>query len=468
VRKYLLATAMALPFLAASEAAALSLKDAILYVLETNPDIKAAEANKQAIEFELEQARNLRAPRVQLEAWAGASVNRGNATPDLSSAQDWIEGYEVSATISQMLFDGYRTRSEIERQAYRIDAAAWRVLERSEVLSLEAVRLYTEVIRTGRLLALAQENQAYHQKVFNRIQGGFDSGVVGAADVDQAEERLYLAKDTALEFQYDHEDMKTLFLATVGVEAKNLGTVPDIGGSVPGSMEKAIATARQRNPTLRFAQNDVGSAEALSRRVNANQYPSLHLEAQGRVGEDVGGFTGERSDAKIGLIMRYEFQGGRKRAERQEQVRRVNESRAHLLAQSREVEREVRQSWITLESARRRLQTINAQAQLSRRLRGTYEKEFEVGTRSLLDVLNTQNALFQSEANLINARAVEIFVEYRVLASAGVLLATLGIEPPEDAKPYAREAVNAPGVGRLSDETQFDAGTFSKWRKSLK
>ncbi|MEM1006005.1 MAG: hypothetical protein AAGK26_11500, partial [Pseudomonadota bacterium] len=65
---------------------ALSVEDAILFVLETNPEITAAESNKQAIEFELQQARSFWAPRFELDAFAGGSVNDGTTTPDLSAA----------------------------------------------------------------------------------------------------------------------------------------------------------------------------------------------------------------------------------------------------------------------------------------------------------------------------------------------------------------------------------------------
>jgi adhesin transport system outer membrane protein len=453
--------------LSVSQSAALTLKEAIELVLETNPEITAAEANKQAIEFELEQARSFRVPRVELEAFAGSSLNDGETIPDLSSSDDWISGYEMTARISQLLFDGNETRSEIERQAYRIDAAAFRVLERAEVLSLEAIRLYSDVLRVQNILRLARENRDYHAEVLERIQRGYDSGVIGIGDLQQAQERLVLAEDTIVGFELDLEDVKSLFLATIGVDAKNLGTVPNIGTSLPGSLEQAIGTARTRNPTILFAQADVGSENAQSRRVDGNRAPKLFLEADGRVGEDVNGFEGDVLDARVGLVLRYEFQGTSKRSALEEQARRVGESRARLLTQTRQVELEVRQSWSTLRTAQRRARIIAQQAELARKLRTTYEAEYEVGERSLLDVLNTQNALFQTEANLVNARALENYVKYRILASIGVLLPTLGIEPPEDSRVYARDRMGVPAVNAAETDGRGDASTFRDFRKSL-
>ncbi len=450
-----------------SPSSALSLKDAIEFVLETNPDITAAEANKQAIEFELEQAQSFWVPRVELEAFAGSSLNDGETIPDLSSSDDWINGYELTARVSQLLYDGFETRSEIERQAYRIDAAAYRVLERSEVLSLEAVRLYSDVLRVQNILQLARENRDYHAETLERIRRGYNSGVIGIGDLQQAEERLVLAEDTIIGFELDLEDVKSLFLATVGVDPKGLQSVPNIGASLPGSLENAIATARSRNPTILFSQADVGSENAQSRRVKGNRAPKLFLEADGRVGEDVSGFEGDVLDARVGLVLRYEFQGTSKRSAQEEQARRVGESRARLLAQTRQVELEVRQSWSTLRSAQRRSAKIAAQADLARKLRSTYEAEYEVGERSLLDVLNTQNALFQTEANLVNARALENYVKYRIMASIGILLPTLGIEPPEDSRVYARERIGVPDVNAAETDGRLDASNFRDFRKSL-
>jgi len=451
----------------ANNANALTLEDAILYLLETNPEIKAAEANKQAIEFELDQARSFWAPRFELEGRAGYSFNDGSTISDLPAADDPIAGYELRARIIQRLYDGGDTQNEIERQAYRVDAAALRVLERSEFLSLEATRVYAEVIRSQQLIALARENVAYHREVFSRIEQAFANGVVGIADIQQAEERVFLAEDTLTQFELGGLDAAALFQETVGVAPNGLGTIPSLSASMPASLEEALGIARRENPTVRFLQKDVGTAEALARRIDANRRPTLDLEIEGRVGEDVNGFEGDVLDAEIGLVLRYQFQGDQKRALRQEHIRLVNESRALLLTQARLVEREVRQSWANLQTTQRRIGIIERQAELARELRASYESEFEVGARSLLDILNTQSALFQAETSLVNARSLETFLRYRLLASVGNLLPTIGIEPPEDSQVYAVSQRGAQPVGSAPQGDMRDARSFSEWRRSL-
>jgi adhesin transport system outer membrane protein len=447
-----------------SGAHALDVRQAIVYVLESNPDIQAAEYNKQTREFELGQAKSFYAPRFSLNGWAGSSRDLGENS---SGTGDYVGGYELSAEISQRLFDGFWTRSEIAHQAYRVDAAALRVLERSEFLGLEAARLYAEVLRMREQVGVARENLAYHRDAVSRLQRAFESGVASSSDLLQGEERLLTAEDVLLEFELDLADSEAFFVEVVGIEPTDLGAVPSVSGAVPASYEQAVATARVRNPTIRFSRADVGAAEALSQRTQSNRYPSLDLVVGGRYGQDVDGVEGEVNDLSVGLRFNYEFQGTSNRSERQADARRVNESRARLLSQTRLIEREMRQSWNTREQVRKRASVLSSRVDELYDLRRTYEAEFGIGTRSLLDVLNTQNAYVRAQAELINMRSLRTYIDYRVLAASGMLLATLDIEPPEDAKPYARDQVGAPPVADAETQDRFDARSFSDWRKSI-
>ncbi|WP_343504917.1 TolC family protein [Alloyangia pacifica] len=447
-----------------SQAQAFDVRQAIVYVLESNPDIQAAEYNKQAREFELGQARSFRAPKFSLNGWAGSSRDLGENS---SGTGDYVDGYELNAEVSQRLFDGFWTRSEIEHQAYRVDAAALRVLERSEFLGLEATRLYADVLRMREQVSVAQSNLAYHRDAVARLQRAFDNDVVSASDLLQGEERLLTAEDILLEFQLDLADTEAFFVEVVGVEPNSLSSVPSVSSAVAPSFDRALATARARNPTIRFSQADVGASEALSRRAQSNRFPTLDLVMGGRYGEDVDGVAGEVNDLSVGLRFNYEFQGTSNRSEREANARRVNESRARLLSQTRLVEREMRQSWNAREQVRKRVSVLSSRVNELQDLRQTYETEFGIGARSLLDVLNTQNAYVRAQAELINARSLSTYIDYRVLAASGVLLATLGIEPPEDAKPYARDQVGAPPVAAAETQDRFDAQSFSDWRKSI-
>lgn len=442
----------------ASPGVALTVEDAVRLVVETHPQIARAAANRQAIEFELDQARGRYFPTLDLTARSGFSYASGSSDNISGADDDPVAGWETRATLTQPIYDGGEIGSDVERQGYRIDAASHRVLERAEFLGLEAVRVYTDFLRNQELLVLAKRNLAYHRGKAAEIDRAVSTGVLGEADMQQARERVFAAKDSLTIAELDVENARIAFIDVVGVAPDGLGEVTPLA-QLPASLGAALAEARSVNPRMLFAQSDIGAAEAQYRGASARMVPSLSLEGDVRSGENLDGFRGRESDARLGLVLRYQFNGGIDSANVQEQLRRVSETRAQLHEQSRFVEQEVRTSWALLESERRRRPVLERQQASAQRLLGLYQREFEVGQRTLLDLLNTRNVLFQAEIDAASSRYVELFAQYRLLASIGSLLPTLEIRPPVDATAYGAVEVSAPPVGDVEDQRRTDPWT---------
>jgi adhesin transport system outer membrane protein len=438
---------------------ALDVLDAVRLVIETHPEIVRAAANKQAVEFELDAARGRYLPSLDVEARSGLSYRDGDSDNASGAEEDVIAGWRTRAVLAQPVFDGGEIDSEVERQGYRIDGAALRVLERAEFLGLEAVRVYADVLRLQELQALAEDNLRYHRAKAAEIAQAVDVGVFGPADGQQARERMLAAEDQVSLAALDVQNARIAFLETVGVDAAGLSRLPAIGAELPATLDEALAEARRINPRMRFAQADIGAAEARYRAARARLLPQVTLEGDVSAGENIDGFRGRDTGASVGLVLRYQFNGGIDSANRQEQLRRVSESRAQLHEQARFVEQEVRASWALLESQRLRRPLLARQARSARELLALYEQEFDVGARTLLDLLNTRNALFQAELDAASAVYVERFAEYRLMASIGALLPALDIAPPVDAASYGAQETGAPPVGALSDARRSDPWT---------
>ena len=60
-----------------------------------------------------------------------------------------------------------------------------------------------------------------------------------------------------------------------------------------------------------------------------------------------------------------------------------------------------------------------------------YEEQFELGLRSLLDVLDLENELFDTRVSMVEAEYRYKFAHYRLLTTTGTLLSTLGVALPE-------------------------------------
>lgn len=440
-------------------ASALEIKEAIRLVVETHPEISKAESNKQAIEFELDAARGRYLPSIDLEGRGGVGARDGSSSSARSAEADALAGWEARATLRQTLFDGFAIDSEVERQGYRIDGAASRVLERSEFLGLEGARVYIDFLRLQALVGLAQENLSYHRGKLGEIQQGANSGVLSEADLQQARERVLSAENSLTLAQLDLENGRIAFIDVVGMPPEGLSQPGALGGALPTSLNDALDTSRATNPRILFAQSDIGASEAEYRGSNSPFFPQVSLEAYGRASDDASFQRGTDREAWAGVVVRYNLNGGIDSANRQSQLRRVSQSRSALHEQVRFVEREVRTSWALLESERRRLPLLESELASSRRLLDLYQREFEVGQRTLLDLLNTRNAVYQAEIDLASGRYVELYAQYRVLGAMGALLPALGIQPPVDTVAYGAVNTGAPAVKDYDDEPRTDPWT---------
>ena len=117
---------------ATTPADALTLRESVAVALESNPDIGQAIENREAIEFELRQARGLYMPSVDLEGSVGIRRLANPSRRSLRIDDDPLYPSEASVVATQKLFDGGGRRAELKRQAARVDSASFRIMERSQ------------------------------------------------------------------------------------------------------------------------------------------------------------------------------------------------------------------------------------------------------------------------------------------------------------------------------------------------
>src|SRR5262245_27823380 len=201
---------------------AFSINDAISLAVLTNPGVGEAAANRRANGEHSSPGAGLsfapgaaglrrRSREIHASGWSGAG-----------GQQDLVPRQRVSVVVRQILFDGFASIHEVWRQSARVNASAYRVLERSELIALDAAEAYIDVVRFLRLLALANQNVATHEELFSNVRSRFSGGRAGEGDLQQALERVEAAKATREEFRRGLDDARSKYRRIIGVEAINL------------------------------------------------------------------------------------------------------------------------------------------------------------------------------------------------------------------------------------------------------
>ncbi|QLF72016.1 TolC family outer membrane protein (plasmid) [Peteryoungia desertarenae] len=417
----------------------MSLQEAIQKSLQTNPQISQAAKNREAVEFELRQARGLYLPSVDLEASVGKRRLSNESTGTLTRDYENFSSADVGVTITQRLLDGGARRAGVEQQASRVDSASFRVLERSETIALQVVQDYLEYILQSKIVNVAQQNVSFHNGILADINQGIAGGALTDVDRVQGRERLEAAKARLREAQEELEATKIRFLQTVGEPIANAKMPPSMSKHLPRSLNDAIAMAKSNNPRIFTARADIDAADAGIRAARSNYAPTVDLEGRASVGNDIGGSQGNTNDVQVRVVARWNlYRGGIDQAREQEQIRRASEQRFASDQAHREVEQSVRSAWNERVSRGELSQILAAQSEQNATLVSSYGEQFKIGQRSLLDVLDAQNTRFNTSIVAETARFAAIFAEYKILAASGSLLKSMNLKPVAQTDAYAR------------------------------
>ena len=437
------ASALAISLFAASAAAEpTSMQNVMAVAIDSNPQIHQAEMNKQAIEFELEQAKGLYLPRVTLELSAGVRRLENATRRALGIANDELYPLEAGIRAEQTLIDFGRRRGEKLRQAARVDGAALRVVERSEFIALQSARQYLDILLQQRVVAAAEDNMTFHNGLVSDLSSGVTAGSISIADLQQAQERAKAASVRVSEAKEALQNARIELLALSGLQVDEVQMPPAMAEKLPGSLSEAVGLTRARHPKVLEAQADVDAANAEAKKAKGDFAPTVGLELSGRIGDDIDAFRGETNDLLGRVVLRWDiFDGGINRAKYQEMVRRASESRFRLHETERNAEADTRRAWNARETQTAVFRDLVDQSKSTDELLLSYRDQFGVGRRSLLDVLDAQNTRFNVQVRAETARFSEMFAVYQILASTNNLLDAFGLTAPESRRVYAREEV---------------------------
>ena len=419
---------------AAMPAQAVDLREAVQTALTSNPDIRQAVHNKEATAEELAQARGLWHPRVDLRVAAGLRELRNPTRKSIGIADDVLRPVEAELVVDQLLLDTGGRNSEIRRQAARTDGAAARIRERSQFVALNISRNYIDYLLQQRLVAIAEDNVTFHGRLAGDLREGVQRGSISIADQQQAEERLQAAKARVTEAREDLETAAISFQALTGMPIDSVQVPPDLSANMPATLQEAEVIGRENNPRVQEAVADLSAARELVRSAKSDVGPRLNAEGRARIGNDVDAFAGNTRDLQANLVMRWTLtNGGIKEANVREQQRRADEAHARLFQTQRGAEEDVRSSWSRLQNQGRLVGELEQQSKVSDDLLLSYREQFNVGRRSLLDVLDAQNTRQNVQAQTESARMSRLYAQYRVLASGNRLLDAMGVQMPRDA-----------------------------------
>ncbi|HIF9267872.1 TPA: TolC family outer membrane protein [Photobacterium damselae] len=405
-----------------------SLEQAVAETLASNPEIKSAFNEFMSRNSMIDAAKGDYLPSVDLRAGVGYN----NYDNEFGTKGEY-DPKQAEISIRQLLWDGSITWNNINRNQSETEAQRYQLLSDAQDKALKTAEVYLDVLRAEAVLELSESNYKVHQHMFVDIKKRADAGIGSTADLAQVEGRLARSKTNLLAAQSNLNDKKTEFARTVGTFPDSLVTPEVDVNFIPNSLDDAMKIAQKNNPVMYVANNDIDAAEYQYKQAKGYFYPTFDIEASQEWGNELNGSRGDTDEFKAMLNMRYNlFNGGSDAAKSRQAAYQLNKSKDIRDRALRMLKEGTKLSWSAMELANSQTKYLQEHVDASARTVIAYEKQFKIGQRSLLDVLNTENELFESRKAYLNAHYDGIFAKYRVLNATGTILNEMRVDIPNE------------------------------------
>jgi adhesin transport system outer membrane protein len=404
------------------------LRGVVEQAIRTSPEVQAAWDGLNAAGHDIDVVKGGYFPQVDVLAGAGIQDRQYDGQGSYDTDQ-------VELTLKQMLYDGFATRSQVEKHDRAELVRYYELLGASENTALEVTRAYLDVQRYRELVRLAQDNYQRHRRVQGQIDERTRSGAGRGVDLDQINGRLALAESNLLTEASNLHDVSARYQRLVGeLPAASLAPVPTLDAQLPIDVSQALSLAYEGNPEFHAAIENIAALRAEQDIAKAGYHPRLDLV--GRTGSYRGSTSSgdyiegsdRQSRSSIELVASMNlYRGGSDQASFRAASARVEQADSLRRKACVDVRQTTQIAYNDSQRLRDQLSYLDRHRQSSDQVRKAYRQQFDIGQRTLLDLLDIENEYFEASRAYTSARYDVALADVRTLASMGQLLQALEV-----------------------------------------
>ncbi|MCM2972051.1 TolC family outer membrane protein [Larsenimonas suaedae] len=415
--------------LAPSAVQAQTLAEAVSKAVHEHPITRAEIARFEARAADTRAAKGAYLPSVNVSARTG----RGSFESEVNGIAANSEPHDyrrASVTLTQLIWDGNATVARIrqagaEQEYQKLQAAA-----AANSVALSSIEAYLNVLRSEQLVALAENNVRLHEDTASDIRRRAEQGAGTTADSTQVDGRLAQARASLMAARNNLADARSAFQRYIGEAPRGLSMpeAPSLEG-LPSSLEQVEALAYSQNPLLLSAKASIRSQQHQRQVEKGDFWPTFSFEANRSWAEDYDYEGVSDNDWSTDLVMNYNlYRGGIDSAELRAQTRELEVVQYETDRARREVNDELRLAWNARDFLKSQMPYLEQHLESSKASRVNYRKQFDIGRRTLLDLLDSETEYYQAQQAELQAQFDLMRARYRLLSATGQLLDTLKVD----------------------------------------
>lgn len=393
--------------------------EALIMAYQQNPTLQAQRAALRAADESVPQALSGYRPNVEIVGDGGYRAVNGDNFNGTETGVD----YSANLRVTQNIYSGGGTVADVQRAENTVRAERARLSSTEQLVLLNAVQAYMNAFRDNAVLRLNINNERVLSRQLEATRDRFNVGEVTRTDVSQAEARLSSATADRIRAEGDVQISRGIYEQVIGKLPADLSK-PENVPNLPGSRQDAVMIARENNPGVLAASYDERAARDNVKVVKSDLLPKVDIVGQGGRSGNSGISDIDQNSASIMAQLTVPlYQRGAVTSRVREAKQIAGRNRLLLIEAQRDATEAANTAWESLATARARIRSIRAAVRANRIALEGVRQEALVGSRTVLDVLDAEQELLDSQVSLVVAERDEIVAQYQLLSALGRLTA---------------------------------------------
>lgn len=405
-----------------------SLFEALAYTYETNPTLEASRAYLRSVDERVGQAKAGWRPNLSAVGNATYTDQRYKNYPGMDDFDYDNDAYDAGLSLTQPIFSGFKTVSGVNYAETIVKQERENLKSTEQAVLLNSAVAYVDVITQRAVLELQKNQEQVLARHLKSYQKRFQVGDLTKTDVAQSEARLEGAKTNRIVAEGDLETANAAYVSMVGRKPPEKTRVNDLDKFLPKTLSECLDIMRTNNPSLKAAEFADEASQYNITLQRGDLLPELNVNAG--AGYQWGQPLPQLDDKydghywQIGANLTVPlYQGGGEYAKVREAKQLANQARINLEQVKRDLVKSTTQAWEQYRSTKSSIESIEAQIKASKMALDGVIREADVGSRTVLDVLDAEQEYLNNRVQLVQAERNMTVAALNLLSAMGHMTA---------------------------------------------
>jgi len=407
-----------------SNALAVSLYDALNQTYQNNIQLNAERENLKASEENVNISKANYKPSLTLSgSKSKEDTNKlTNQTGGNATISD-VDPFTTSIKLEQTILDFGRSL-ELKKSITGLDLAKAKLVKKEQEVLHSAIDAYSNLILAREKLNINEKNLNLLNRQVENDKIRLDRGQITITDLAQSESSLAGAQAQFTQAKSDLLIAKLTYKNIIGkiINPNELKKSSNSIVNIPTSLNEAINLSKLNNPDIQIAKFDLDQSEKDLAISKSDLAPTASLSLERSYADNISSTIDKREKDILKATFSWPFYSGGKKFSTINKNSNLSTRKKLLLDDAVKTnETNVASAWLSLESSKGYLDSVKAQVRAAKIANEGIAAEYERGSRTTLDVIQSNSLLLSAQISLASSEKNYLMAQYNLLKMVGLL-----------------------------------------------